>query len=102
MSIVWNREEAASWPDFGERLCIVCGQHPTEGHHMPPKGMAGGMGWQGAILRLCHRCHMSFHANRIELLFANCRWWWRGEVGNTVSRRWTPCHDDDYWHMTGG
>lgn len=102
MSIVHDRELSGTWPDMGERLCIVCGQSPTQPHHMPPKGMAGERGWKGAILRLCPICHSRFHRNELELAYMG-RWMWRGIDGRGIqARRWTPCHNDDFWHEIGG
>lgn len=98
---VYDRENAASWPDMGERRCIVCGSPSPNKHHMPPKGTGRKGKWQGALLALCGSgttgCHGRVHHGDLELRFMEGRWWWRGRSRHVESRRWVPCRDDDDW-----
>ena len=97
MKTDYDREEASSWPDFGERRCIVCGDMPTEEHHIPPKGTGGRRHWEGALVRLCETCHRRWHRHELHLMLIGGRWHWMGRSSVLTANIWTPCHDDDYW-----
>ena len=102
MSRVYDREEVHTWPDMGERRCIVCGSYPVNHHHIPPIGSGRRGSWQGALLALCGSgttgCHGLWHHGDLELRFMDGRWMWRGmDSRGLFARRWTPCHDDAWW-----
>ena len=110
--MIYDREQAASWPDFGGFYCIVCGKPNANAHHIPPIGTGRRDRWQGAIVRLCGSgttgCHGAFHAGKLELRYTPDGWEWRGESSpmdgrpGLIARRWTPCHDDDFWSWIQG
>lgn len=105
--MIYDRENAAEWPDMLGECCIVCGHYGANKHHMPPKGLAGGKSWQGALLSLCGSgttgCHGLWHAKRLELRFDEKRGWvWRGESARLSSDEWVKCHDDDFWEALSG
>lgn len=96
--MIHDREDAASWPDYGRDWCIVCGRPHPNLHHMPPIGSGRRSEWKGALLALCGSgttgCHGAFHAGELELRYMDGRWHWRGTNGTLTARRWTRCHDD--------
>ena len=51
--MIHDREDAASWPDYGRDYCIVCGRPHPNLHHMPPIGSGRRSEWSGALLALC-------------------------------------------------
>lgn len=115
MSRVHDRENAASWPDMTGFCCIVCGRWRGASspmaltHHMPPKGTGGEGCWRGARLALCGSgttgCHGLWHAGRLELRWNDemGRWEWLGtDSRGLTARKWTPCHDDEFWSAMAG
>ena len=99
--MIYDREEAASWPDYGRDHCIVCGRPHPNLHHMPPIGSGRRDAWEGALLALCGSgttgCHGAFHAGILELRFMDGMWMWRGKAGPIEARRWTRCREVWPW-----
>ena len=95
--MIYDREEAASWPDFGRDRCIVCGKPHPNLHHMPPIGSGRRSAWKGAMLALCGSgttgCHGAFHAGILELRYFDGAWWWKGKAGPIEARRWVRCKE---------